>query len=893
MIRHIAQMSEILGRLTSVCPECLQSISGQLVRNGDCVQLEKHCPQHGFFTATVWRGEPSFLSWSKPKLPFSGGTRLQTDRGCPQDCGLCAAHGQRTCTALVEITSRCNLHCPVCFADSCGFAPDPSIETLRRMFAGIMEQTGGCNLQLSGGEPTLRPDLPEIIAAAKESGFPFIQLNSNGLKFAGEPELAATLREAGLSSVFLQFDGVQDDVFTLLRGRSLFEEKCLAINSLAAAGLGIVLVPTIVRGVNTDQLWRIVRFGLDRQPQVRGVHFQPMSYFGRYPANFSPDHVTLPEIMQGLCRQSLGILGLEDFHPPGCEHALCSFSARYLVQEDGCLQRLGSSTCDCTTKPAEAGALTAIAVTARQWGAPAKTLDTVHLPGADSLEHFIHRARTHTFSISAMAFQDAWNLNLERLRGCCIHVAQPDGRLIPFCSFNLTAKNGRPLHRPLLPVTTGQRTPVDRLVATRLGLHSPLSRWEIEQAQMAALRRTVHHAQAGSPLYRRRLAGLDPDSLRQHSDLTRLPFLTAQDIAVEGPRLLAVSQSLVSRVITLQTSGSTGIPKRLSFTAKDLAATSEFFLHGMYSLIDNKDRVLVLLPFVQPDSVGDLLIRALQAGGVFACGLWPPEPMTDVVKMIGGQGLTSVVGLPQHLLLLAENLGPGHLKSVLLCSDYAASALRRRIEAACGCPTFLHYGATESGLGGAVECHAQAGCHIRESELLVEIIDPGTGRTLPDGETGEIVITTLNREAMPLLRYRTGDTAALDRSPCPCGGVTARLVKIRGRLLGSSLPDGSLLFSQDLDDQLFHIPGLHDYRVTLKRKDGIDQLHVAFVAAEGSKYMEEEIRRILLQIPAIKDNLHCGKVMIGTMQKVQSLAAIPTIKRTIVDQRLEGEQNCN
>jgi phenylacetate-coenzyme A ligase PaaK-like adenylate-forming protein len=226
---------------------------------------------------------------------------------------------------------------------------------------------------------------------------------------------------------------------------------------------------------------------------------------------------------------------------------------------------------------------------------------------------------------------------------------------------------------------------------------------------------------------------------------------------------------------------------------------------------------------------------------------------------------------------------------MLLCSDYAAPALRRQIEAACGCETFLHYGATESGLGGAVECTVHRGCHIRESDLLVEIVDPDTGSPLPDGALGEVVLTTLGREAMPLIRYRTGDMASLDRSPCRCGGVTARLEHIRGRLAGSRLSGGHLL-SQDVDDLLFQIPGLLDYRITLDRI-GTDRLLVGFVAAPAMAGIEKEIRRMLLQVPAIHDSLANNELIIGMIHRVAGFAASHTVKRTILDQRSIGEKN--
>ncbi len=887
-------MTDDLGQVESVCPECLRRLTGHLVMDGDEVRMKKSCPEHGHFSARVWQGEPVFSSWYRPKLPYLGGSRRAADKGCPFDCGLCASHGQRTCTALVEITSRCNLRCPVCFAGSGGGGGDIDQETLSRMFAEIMRQTGGCNLQLSGGEPTVRTDLPEIVRAAKAAGFTFIQLNSNGLMLARDPELAQRLRDAGLSSVFLQFDGVDDRVYRTLRGKELFAEKCRAIDHLAAAGLGVVLVPTLVRGVNIDQVGAIVRFGLARQPAVRGVHFQPISYFGRFPPSFVPDHFTLPEIIQALASQSRGLIKAEDFLPPGCEHALCSFSAKYLVEVDGRLTRLGGGPFDCSPKPAEAGALAAIGVTARQWGAiPMVTVPAAAQP-ADDLDLFLNRARSHSFTVSAMAFQDCWNLNLERLRGCCIHVAQPDGRLIPFCSFNLTALNGRALHRPSSSIKAHAdtaKTTVDALVARRLGISGPLGRRELERRQLAALQGLVNHAMSNSPFYRQHLAGIDTRSLQSCADLAKLPLLTGKSLVQHGHLMLAVSQAKVSRMITMQTSGSTGSPKRLAFTTGDLQATMEFFLQGMGNLVDKDDRVMVLLPFALPDSVGDLLIRALEDGGIGALGCWPPllPPGRETLEEIRRHRPTCLVGLPQHLLALAEAVGPGVCRSMLLSSDYAALALRRRIEEASGCTTFLHYGSTETGLGGGVECAAHNGCHLRESELLIEIIDPRTCRPLLDGEIGEVVLTTLGHEAMPLIRYRTGDLARLDRSTCVCGGVTARLVDIRGRLGGCTMANGGTLSSSDLDDLLYNIPGLIDYRIILDC-DVVDRLHGEFVITAGGDHTLTQIREKLLQLPAIGDSLADGRLTLAGLHRVSCFTVTHTLKRTILDLRHQGEK---
>jgi len=432
-------------RTISLCPVCLRRIPAKLKTRGKTVSMVKSCPEHGSFSVPIWQGPPDFSAWTRPKTPYSGGERqTKVSDGCPYDCGLCPDHHQRTCTVLVEVTQDCNLRCPICFADSGKKDNEPDIDSLAARFRQIIATTGGCNLQLSGGEPTVRDDLPQIVAAARDAGFSFIQLNTNGLRLAADPHFTKKLKEAGLTSVFLQFDSLNDDSWQRIRGRRLCEQKLQAVELLAELDLGIVLVATIVRGINDSELWNLCQFGLDHQPAVRGIHFQPVSLFGRFPNLAADSHITLPELMQGLVEQSGDQLHIGDFLPPGCEHALCSFSARYLNYGQGRLTRLGATGCNCTPQPAEKGALQSISWTAQQWATP------VSIPGKepkDDLDLFLARARTHTFSLSAMAFQDCWNIDLERLQGCCIHVSTESGRLIPFCAYNLTSQDGTALYR--------------------------------------------------------------------------------------------------------------------------------------------------------------------------------------------------------------------------------------------------------------------------------------------------------------------------------------------------------------------------------------------------------------------------------------------------------------
>lgn len=444
------------ARTWSVCPECLRRLPAERIREGDTVYLVKTCPEHGGFRTPIWRGAPTYDSWLRPKKPSAPPGRLrQVEQGCPYDCGLCSEHGQHTCTALLEVTQRCNLACPVCFAragETTAAPCDPSTAQVADWFDRVMEASGPCNIQLSGGEPTLRDDLPDLVAMGRDKGFDFIQINTNGIRLAEDPDHGLALRDAGLASVFLQFDGTDDTVYASLRGRPLLDLKRRAVERCALLGLGVVLVPTLVPRINDGQLGEILAFALQAGPQVRGVHFQPVSYFGRY---LTPpedkDRLTLPELMRGLELQTSGMVRAAHCAPPGCEHALCSFHARYRRTPAGGLEVMGGRGSEgCCTRngavprSAAEGARKSKAFTAMQWaGIPAAGQS--EQPG--DFDRFLREVRPTLFSVSAMAFQDAWTLDLERLKGCCIHCVAPDGRLIPFCAYNLTARDGTPLYR--------------------------------------------------------------------------------------------------------------------------------------------------------------------------------------------------------------------------------------------------------------------------------------------------------------------------------------------------------------------------------------------------------------------------------------------------------------
>jgi uncharacterized radical SAM superfamily Fe-S cluster-containing enzyme len=445
----------------SLCPHCLRLIPAWREQEGPEVYQVKECPEHGKFRTLIWRGPPDIASWRRPKLPaklaYYGS---QVEQGCPFDCGLCPEHRQRTCTAILEVARGCDLHCPVCYADAPAKGGlEPDLALIENWYRAALRAAAGCNIQLSGGEPTIRNDLPEIVALGRKLGFSFIQVNTNGLRLGREESYLEALAEAGLSSIFLQFDAVSDSVYQRLRGRPMLEEKLHAVEACGRHGIGVVLVPTMVPGINLDQVGPILELAMAHSPAVRAVHFQPMSRFGRYPAGLSDKgRFTLPDLMRAIEKQTNGLFPVASFRPPGCENALCSFQGNFLIHRDGKVQPLsqGHDPCCCPPpEPAQEGALRTIARVSRNWAGPSQTMDSADTasrmpdPGQPiPLDEFIVLARQRTLSVSAMAFQDVWNLDMERVRDCCIHVVAPDGRLVPFCLYNLTSANGKSLYRP-------------------------------------------------------------------------------------------------------------------------------------------------------------------------------------------------------------------------------------------------------------------------------------------------------------------------------------------------------------------------------------------------------------------------------------------------------------
>lgn len=445
----MARMDEGLIPMTegfteSLCPECLRKIPAQRVAQGENIYLVKQCPEHGDFRTLLWRGSPPWDGWLRPTIPTPPKECFaEVEKGCPFDCGLCREHYKTTCTALLEITQRCNLNCRVCFANAGTELDEPSLAVIEGWYKKVLTASGPVNIQLSGGEPTLRNDLPEILEIGRGLGFNFIQLNTNGLRLAEDPAFVRALKRAGLSSVFLQFDGTEDAIYQTIRGRKLLEVKAQAIEHCAEHEIGVVLVPTLIPGINTHNIGGILKFALENHPAVRGVHFQPVSYFGRIlkePQDL--DRITLPEVIQAIEEQTDGLIKAGSLKP---HNGRCSFSGNFIRQADGSMRPVVNNSCCNGPERADELARKTRTFVARQWsGADILKNPT---PSSNPWDNLIRQLKTDAFSISGMAFQDVWNLDIERLKNCCIHVVSPEGKLIPFCAYNLTDKRGHSIYR--------------------------------------------------------------------------------------------------------------------------------------------------------------------------------------------------------------------------------------------------------------------------------------------------------------------------------------------------------------------------------------------------------------------------------------------------------------
>lgn len=396
-------------------------------------------------------------------------------------------------------------------------------------------------------------------------------------------------------------------------------------------------------------------------------------------------------------------------------------------------------------------------------------------------------------------------------------------------------------------------TPLQPWIARKIGCPpEALTRTAIEAYQLDRLQETLRLCRARSSFYRQKLAGL-PAGLTSLADLRAIPFTTADDVRERPLSFICVSQGDIERVITLESSGTSGLPKRFYFSVADQELTRDFFRVGMSTFTAPGDRVLILLPCTRPGSVGDLLAQALTRLGATGIRHGLLTDVAQTLAVLHAERATGVVGIPVQVLALvraaaARQFPRPRLKSVLLTTDHVPDAIVQAVEEAWGCTVYNHYGMTEMGLGGGVECAARQGYHVREADLFLEIVNPVTGEPVPDGELGEIVFSTLTREGMPLIRYRTGDVSRFLPGGCGCGTLLRRLEKVRFRWPGRvALTPTHFLTMADLDDALFPLAGVLDFAAAVSPQE----LRVRLQAEEVAG-LAGAARQALATLPAVQ-----------------------------------------
>ena len=354
---------------------------------------------------------------------------------------------------------------------------------------------------------------------------------------------------------------------------------------------------------------------------------------------------------------------------------------------------------------------------------------------------------------------------------------------------------------------------------------SSLTRQNLEQLQLDKLNKMLERLKARGGIYKDL-----PGNLKSLEDIKSLPFTTAKMLKEHPEHYLSCSQSKVSRVISQATSGTTGGAKRVFYSQRDLENTVGFFASGISEMLSRGEKCLIAFPFSGPSGLGDLIAKAVESLGAVAVKCGFPLKYSEFKELLETEKPECYIGFPVPLLSMARIMGDKFpIKRALISGDACPEAVFESLSEIL--ELYPHYGSRETALGGAVTCPAFEGMHLRENHIIAEIIDKN-GNPLPDGQWGELCLTTIGLEAMPLIRYRTGDISRIIPGKCLCGGVTKRLDTVVRKKNGK-------LSIEELDEKLFYIPGLIDYSASFDGK-----LHINALVQDYSEEIEKTIKTI-------------------------------------------------
>jgi hypothetical protein len=472
----------------SLCPECLQVIDARLFAERGVVYMEKSCAAHGYFRDKIYSDEKLYLKMEEFEFGDNRGLenpQIPNATRCPDDCGMCSLHTSHTVLSNLDLTNRCNLTCPVCFANANaqGYLYEPSFEQVRLMLKTLRDQRPVPNrvVQFSGGEPTLYPRFHDVLRMATEMGFTHIQCATNGILFA-DLEFAQQAHEAGLHTLYLQFDGVTDDVYLRTRGQRLLEKKLAAIENCRKAGLKIIFVPTIVKGVNDHEIGDMIRLAIDNVDCVSGFSFQPVCFTGRINRReLEQKRYTQSDLAHDVADQtgltdkyddwfplscispfSKLLSGLQNFNRPNLtSHPHCGMGT-YLYVDQASKKAVPITKffdmpamlrdIDMLARQA-AGAKIKLFTKISAWQKLRRHFKPEFAPPGLTFERFLQTLQgmtdhshgrgagdgTFTYKtllVAGMHFMDAYNYDIARVKRCVIHYPAPNGMIYPFCVYN-------------------------------------------------------------------------------------------------------------------------------------------------------------------------------------------------------------------------------------------------------------------------------------------------------------------------------------------------------------------------------------------------------------------------------------------------------------------------
>ncbi len=475
-------------KVKSLCPECRKVIPAEILEKDGQVVMEKTCPSHGFVRDVVYSDAALYRKAERWTYEDGDGIlnpQITGAKICPNDCGLCDLHVSHAALANLDLTNRCNLRCPICFANANvqGYVYEPTYEQVVEMLRMLrnVKPVFPPAVQFSGGEPTIHPRFLEILSAAHSMGFSHIQIASNGIRIAKDLEFARRCKEAGLYTMYLQFDGTCDEVYKKTRGLDgLWELKQKAVENARKADLRIVLVPTIIKTVNDDQVGNILRFTIDNSDVISGISYQPVAFTGRISREERErQRYTLSDLAADIERQTGYLKPLEDWYPLSVtspfskllsaiwkydvmkitSHADCGIGTYIFVNSqtkkvipitklidiEGFTSELNKLV---KQKISHIRALTALSAERilkkffREEFAGAGMSPEICLElfqgvvDKEAQRQLEFTCNWNMLLVGGMHFQDSYNYNVDRVKRCAIHYAAPDGRIYPFCAYN-------------------------------------------------------------------------------------------------------------------------------------------------------------------------------------------------------------------------------------------------------------------------------------------------------------------------------------------------------------------------------------------------------------------------------------------------------------------------